>query len=116
MLITVSATVLSLAVAGGLALSILHMRRTRVAFAAGLGHATLAVIGILLLAFGVVRESQPMTINSALFCFALAAVGGVFVLLFRLQGESPPGFMIGLHGVAAAFALGLLWVGLLTGG
>lgn len=115
MLIAASATLLSLAVAGGLAMALLHIRRARVLFAAGLGHAALAVAGIVLLAFGVMRESQPMTINSALLCFALAAVGGVFVLLFRLQGERPPGFMIGLHGAAAVFALGLLWVGLLAG-
>lgn len=115
MLIPLSATLLSLAVAGGLTMGILHMRRARVPFAAGLGHATLAVAGIVLLAVGVVLESQPLTINSALFCFVLAAVGGVFVLLFRLQGERPPGFMIALHGAAATFALGLLWFGILAG-
>lgn len=115
MLILVSATLLSLAVAGGLTMGILHMRRSRVPFAAGIGHATLAVSGIVLLAVSVAQESQPRTINSALFCFVLAIVGGVFVLLFRLQGERPPGFMIALHGVAAAFALGLLWIGILSG-
>ncbi|MEX1081610.1 MAG: hypothetical protein WD382_06280 [Halofilum sp. (in: g-proteobacteria)] len=115
MLISVSATLLSLAVAGGLAMGTLHMRRFRVPFAAGLGHAALATTGIVLLAFGVVRESQPPTVNSALLCFALAAVGGLFVLLFRLQGESPPGFMIGLHGTAAIVALALLWTGILGG-
>lgn len=115
MLISISATLLSLAVAGGLTMGVLHIRRSRVPFAAGLGHAALAVAGVIFLAVGVVRESQPITINSALFCFALAAVGGVFILLFRLQGERPPGFMIALHGVAAAFALGLLWYGILAG-
>jgi hypothetical protein len=115
MLITVSATLLSLAVAGGLTLGILHARRVPVPFAVGLGHAGLAVAGIVLLAFSVVRESQPLTVNSALMCFTLAAIGGVFVLLFRLQGERPPGFMIALHGTAAIFALGLLWYGILAG-
>lgn len=113
MLIPVSATLLSLAVAGGLAMAVLHIRRARVLFAWGLGHAALATAGIVLLAFGVVRESQSPAINSALLCFALAAVGGVFVLLFRLQGESPPGFMIGLHAAFAALALALLWIGIL---
>lgn len=114
MLISISATLLSLAVAGGLTMGVLHMRRARVPFAAGLGHAALAVAGVVVLAVGVVQESQPLTVNSALFCFALAAVGGVFILLFRLQGERPPGFMIALHGVVAAFALGLLWFGILS--
>lgn len=115
MLIPISATLLSLAVAGGLTMAVLHIRRSRVWFAAGLGHAALAAAGIVLLAFGVMRESQPMAINSALLCFALAAVGGVFVLLFRLEGESPPGFMVGLHGAMAGLALVLLWVGILDG-
>lgn len=115
MLMTLSAILLSLAVAGGLAMAALHMRRSRVPFAAGIVHAALASVGVALLAVGVFRGTQPLTINSALLCFAVALVGGVFVLLFRLQGERPPGFMIGLHGVLAAFALALLWFGILTG-
>jgi len=114
MLIPVSATLLSLAVAGGLGLGLLHARRVPVRFGAGLAHAGLALGGIVVLALGVVRTTQPVTINSALLVFALAAVGGIFVLLFRLQREPPPGFMIALHGLAGAIALGLLWFGIAT--
>ncbi len=66
MLIPVSATLLSLAVAGGLTMGILHMRHVRVPFAAGLGHASLAIAGIVVLAFGVIQESQPAAIRCAL--------------------------------------------------
>lgn len=114
MLVPVAASILSLAVAGGLVLGLLHARRARVPFAAGIGHALLALAGIVTLAIAVWSQSQPPAINAALLLFAIALVGGVFVLLFRLQRESPPGFMIVLHGGTAAVALAVLWLGIVN--
>lgn len=112
----VAAIILSLAVAGGLVLGLLHARRVRVPFAAGIGHAMLALAGIVALAIAVWSKSQSLAINAALLLFAIALIGGVFILLFRLQRESPPGFMIVLHGGTAAVALAVLWLGIVNAG
>lgn len=115
-LVTIAAAVLSIAVIGGATLAHRHARGRRVAFALGLGHAALAATGLAVLAVAVFGASQPMAVNAALLLFALALVGGLFLLLFRLQQEWPPGFMMALHGATAAVALALLWAGLLIGG
>ena len=111
-----AAVLLSLAVAGGLLLATGHLRRARVPFPLGLGHAGLAVAGLAILAAAVWSEPQPLPVNAALLFFALAAIGGLFVLLFRLQGDRPPGFMIALHGAVAGAGLALLWFGTLFAG
>lgn len=102
---------LSLAVAGGVLLGALHARGRSVPLAAGIGHALLALTGTVVLAVAVWQQPRPLAVNAALLLFALALVGGVFNLLFRLQGERPPGFMIGLHGATAVVALAVLWAG-----
>lgn len=110
---SVAAIILSLAVAGGLVLGLSHARRVRVPFVAGIGHALLALTGVVVLAIAAWNESQPAAINAALLLFLIALIGGVFILLFRLQREPPPGFMIVLHGGTAAVALAVLWLGIL---
>lgn len=103
---------LSLAVAGGVLLGVLHARGRPVPFAAGIGHALLALTGTVVLAVAVWQQPRPLAANAALLLFALALVGGVFNLLFRLQGERAPGFMIVLHGATATVALAVLWAGI----
>lgn len=115
MLTPIAAVVLSAAVLGGALLAAAHARRRRVPFALGLGHAGVAVTGLALLAVAVTRDTQPPAINAALLLFAIALVGGAFLLLFRLQKEAPPGFMIVLHAGTAITALALLWIGLAVG-
>lgn len=112
MIVLLSAVVLSLAVAGGLLLGVLHARRIEVPFPAGLAHAGVAIAGIALLLVGIAVEEQAVAVNTALFLFAIAAIGGVFVLLFRLQHERPPMFMVALHGGTAILGLAVLWIGL----
>lgn len=112
MLALSAAVVVTLAVAAGATLAWLHLRRARVPFAAGLAHAATATAGLVLLAAAVWAESQPIAVNSALLCLALSLVGGIFVLLFRLQGDAPPGFMVALHGAMGVLAAVLLWVGI----
>lgn len=116
MITILSAAILSLAVAGGLLLGVLHARHVRTPFAAGIGHAMLALAGVVTLAVAVWSESQPAAVNVALLLFVIALIGGVFILLFRLQRESPPGFMIVLHGGTAAIALAVLWLGIVNAG
>lgn len=116
MIALTAAMLLSLAVAGGLLLGVLHVRRMQVPFAAGIGHALLALAGVVTLAAAVWRESQPAAVNVALLLFVIALVGGVFILLFRLQNGPPPGFMVVLHGATAAIALAVLWLGLVNAG
>ena len=111
-----AAVLLSIAVAGGLLLATGHLRRARVPFAVGLGHAVVAIAGLVLLAAAVWSQPQALTVNAGLLFFALAAIGGLFILLFRLQGERPPGFMIALHGVVAGTGLALVWFGILSAG
>lgn len=114
-MVVIAAGLLSLAVAGGLVLAVLHARGRAVPPAAGLVHAGIALAGIGLLGLAVWRTAPGMAVNTALLLFALAAVGGVFNGLFRLQGERPPAFMIVLHGATAAVALAVLWAGIATG-
>lgn len=104
-----AAVLLSLAVAGGLLLGVLHARRAPVPFAAGLAHAGAAVAGIAVLLFAIATGDHGVAANAALLLFAIALVGGVFVLLFRLQRQRPPLFMVGLHGATALVALAVLW-------
>lgn len=116
MLTPIAAIVLSAAVVGGALLAQAHARRRRVPFALGLVHAGVAATGLVLLALAVSRYTQPLAVNAALLLFSIALIGGVFLLIFRLQKESPPGFMIFLHAATAVTALALLWIGLTMGG
>lgn len=115
-LVTIAALVLSAAVAGGATLAHRHARGRPVALALGLGHAGLAVAGLATLAVAVFTAEQPVAVNASLLLFAIALIGGLFLLLFRLQGEPAPGFMIALHAATAAVALAILWAGLLLAG
>jgi len=116
MLVPLAAVLLSLAVAGGVILAVLNARRTHVPLVAGLVHAGSAIAGIVLLMIGVALTDQPVAVNAALLLFAIALVGGVFVLLFRLQPARPPMFMIALHGATAVAGLAVLWGGVLAAG
>lgn len=116
MLVLFAAAFLSLAVAGGVVLSVLNARRVHVPLVAGIAHAGTAIAGIALLLVGIATTDQPVAVNAALLLFAIALLGGVFVLLFRLQPARPPMFMIALHGATAVAGLAVLWGGVLTAG
>lgn len=110
--------VLVVAVAFGGVLLARHLRGQAVAARWGYGHAGLAVLGVLALSWLVFTTPTPRVVNAALLMFAFAVLGGVFVLLFRLQGERPPLFMVALHAVFAVVGVVLLGLGLgvLAGG
>jgi len=79
----------------------------------GLSHAATAAAGVVTLSFGVFGGSAGKLINSALFFFVLALIGGLFLLIFRIQREPPPMAVVYLHASSALVAGGLLIAGLL---
>lgn len=113
MLAPIAAIILSAALLGGALLARRHAHGRSTPLALGLGHGATALTGFVLLAIAVVQTAQPLAVNAAVLLFALALIGGLFVLVFRLQGEAPPGFMIALHAFTAGIALIMLWIGLL---
>lgn len=115
MLVVIATGVLVLAATVGVILFRSHGRGRPPSLRAGLGHGALALTGVALLAGAVFGADQALTVNAALMLLVLALIGGVFVLLFRLEGERPPGFMVLLHALAAAVALVLLGVALAGG-
>lgn len=79
----------------------------------GLSHAAMAVAGVVTLGVGVFGGPTGKLVNSALLFFLLALVGGLFLLVFRIQREPPPMAVVYLHASGALLAWGLLLVGLL---
>jgi hypothetical protein len=109
-MLLIAALLLSLAAAGGAGLAAMHLKARSPPLVAGLGHASLALAGIGVLAAAAVAEGDNLRANSALLCFALALVGGGFLALFRFEGDAAPGFMIALHALAAIAGLLLVWL------
>lgn len=105
-------TVLAIAAAGGLTLAAAIVRQRPFPAPIGYLHGAIGLSGVVLLAVAVFSHHQIMPVNTALVLFALTLVGGLFMLLFRLQREPTPGFMVVLHGIMALVALAVLLVGL----
>lgn len=83
------------------------LRRTA-ALPLGLVHAGLGVTTLGLVALAAFAGETAKLVNGALLFFGFALVGGLFVLIFRLQGESPPMFMVYLHAASAVVGLSLI--------
>lgn len=105
--------VLAAAATGGLTLAVAVVRQRPLPAPIGYLHGVIATSGVVLLGVVVFSTSQRMPVNSALLLFCLALIGGAFVLLFRLQKELPPPFMVILHGGVALVGLTLLLIGML---
>lgn len=71
-------------------------------------HGVLAIAALAWALASIWGVGAVLTANAGVFCLVLAAIGGAFVALFRLQGERPPLFMVWLHAVAAVLGVGLL--------
>ena len=108
----IAAILLSAAAAFGAGLALVRLRGADVPLATGIAHGSLALAGVVALGAAVWRTEQPIPVNATLLYFTLGLLGGLFVLLFRLDGDAPPGFMIVLHAAVALLALVLLWIGL----
>ncbi|WP_018716406.1 hypothetical protein [Arhodomonas aquaeolei] len=91
-----------------------HLRRRRVAPLAGLVHGVVAVSAVVGLVAALWGGGQALAANTGAFALCLAAVGGGFVGVFRLEGAAPPLFMVWLHAVMALIGIGLAGYGLLV--
>ncbi|EAR22075.1 hypothetical protein NB231_04180 [Nitrococcus mobilis Nb-231] len=107
----IALAVLAVAAIGGVTLAVALVRQRPFPASVGYIHGAVGLAGVVLLAIAVFAHSQGMPVNSALLLFSLAVVGGAFNLLFRLQREPPPVFMVILHGGAALVGLALLLIG-----
>lgn len=105
-----SALLLTVAATGGVAVASRHLRGVPVPLGLGLAHGVAASLGVLALTLAAVTGGNELRVNMALGCFVLALIGGAFNLLFRLEGDKAPGFMIALHAFAAVVGLILLWL------
>lgn len=97
----------------GLYLARKAARRESTPLALGLTHGGLGLATVAALAAAAFAGTTAKLVNASLLLFALALVGGLFVLVFRLQGEAPPLFMVMLHGASAMVAGILLAVAIL---
>lgn len=109
----ITLAILAVAAAGGLTLAIAVMRQRPYPASIAYLHGAVASSGVVLLAIAVFAGSQTMPINSALLLFGFALAGGLFNLVFRLQREPAPVFMVILHGAMALAGLAVLVIGLL---
>jgi hypothetical protein len=78
----------------------------------GLSHAGLGLVTVALLALAASSGATTRLANAALLLLVFALVGGLFILVFRLQRQSPPMFMVYLHAASALIAAVLLGLAL----
>jgi hypothetical protein len=99
----------SLAVVFGLSLIFIGVRYRRGSLALGLGHAGIAITGLVVLVVAIFREpAHHLLYNNAALLFVLALAGGLVLLALR-EGRKPPSMIVvGIHAVMALFALYLL--------
>lgn len=83
-------------------------RRRRTPLSVGLLHASLGTATVAAAAVAAFAGGTVKLLNAGLLFLGFALVGGLFVLVFRLQGETPPMFMVYLHAASAVIALCLL--------
>ncbi len=103
-----------LAAAVGMRLIFIGVRYHRGSLALGLGHAGIAISGLVLLVFAIFREPvRHLLYNDAAFLFVLALTGGVLLLALREGRKPPPMLVVSLHAGMALFALLLLIYGYL---
>lgn len=104
----VATTLAVLTVLVGACLALRAARRRRTPLWAGLLHATLGMATVVVAAAAAFAGATAKLLNAGLLFLGFALVGGLFVLLFRLQGEAPPMFMVYLHAASAIVAVCLL--------
>ncbi|HKK13046.1 MAG TPA: hypothetical protein VKA14_00105 [Gammaproteobacteria bacterium] len=110
-MVTLIVVLFLLAAGGGLWLARKAARRERVSTPVALGHAAVAVLALGLLTQRVVSGPKVLLLNDALLLFVFAALGGLLLLVFRLDREPPPMMVIFLHGLVAAIGLSVLVTG-----
>jgi hypothetical protein len=111
-MLTTALAALVAAVLAGAGLAYRWSRSRPTPSGAGYAHGAVATLGVTLLLAAVFSEPTAKSVNAAALLLALALLGGGFVLVFRLQGERPPGFMVALHAGCAVVGTALLAYGL----
>ncbi len=105
-----------LAVALGLGLVVLGLRRQRGSLPLAAAHAVCALLGLGLLMWGIVNATVTHKLyNLAALLFVLALLGGVVLLALRISKREyrtpPPMIVVIMHATMGVFALLLLAVG-----
>lgn len=106
--------VVTAAALAGASMLVRHLHRRYVAPAAGLVHGAVAVSAVVGLVVALWGGGQALAANAGAFALCLAAVGGGFVGVFRLEGAAPPMVMVWLHAVMALIGIALAGYGLLA--
>lgn len=103
----------ALAAVGGLVLTWMHLQNGDAPLLFAGGHGVLAATGLVLLLWTVLQAGASGMLWTATILFILAALGGFFLIVKHLRGESlSPGLMYG-HGGTAVVAFVLLLIGYL---
>ncbi|MFB4205285.1 hypothetical protein ACEZHJ_15925 [Arhodomonas sp. KWT2] len=105
--------VVTAAALAGAVILVRHLHRRHVAPAAGVAHGVVAVSAVAALVVTLWGGGQALAANTGAFALCLAAVGGGFVGVFRLEGAAPPMFMVWLHAAMALIGIVLTGYGLL---
>jgi hypothetical protein len=100
---------LGLAAFLGMSLVFIGVRYRRGSLALGLGHAGIAVSGLVLLVWHIFHEPvHHLLYNNAAILFVITLGGGLVMLALREGRRPPPMIVVGMHAAMALFALLLL--------
>jgi FtsH-binding integral membrane protein len=107
-----SALFFALAAVVGLTLALKYFKGDDMPLPLSFIHGALAVTGLVLLILGVTMSGIGGYAQTALYVFIVAALGGIFLFLKHLRGESRPKAVILIHAAAAITAFVLLVLGI----
>jgi len=104
--------VFSLAIALGLYMIYIGLRFHRGSLALGLGHASFATLGLVLLVVHIIRSPvRQILYSDAAILFVMTLIGGLVLLALR-EGRKPPSMIVvAMHAAIALFAMWLLILG-----
>lgn len=104
-MLTLATVLFAVAALGGLLMASGHFRgHTPPKPALAALHGVFAAAGLVVLLLAVINIGTGGAPTIALVLFALAALGGFFLLSFHLRGRPLPGGLIGAHGLLAVVA------------
>ena len=112
-MISYAVLVIAVAAIGGVVLANSVLRGKLAPWGLSLVHAALGAIGLLLIAFPVIRGVAPAGATTALVVLAIAALGGFFLAGLHLKDKIAPKGVVAIHAAAAAGGLVLLVLSLL---
>ncbi len=106
---TYAVLLIAVAAVVGLYMAIGHFRgRSPPPTGAALLHGVLAVSGVVLLLIGVLQIGFGTVHTWALVLFAVAALGGLYLVSFHMRRRALPSAVVVIHGMVAAVAFLIL--------